>query len=93
MENIKVPTPPNNNRFPLLYKHLSPLLYLNNTIPSNSKILKRLNANADHNIGLIDSIIEMKKEQLTVLDEYKKAIIYEYVTGKKEVRHESRVPC
>lgn len=33
----------------------------------------------------IDSIIETKKEQLTVLDEYKKAIIYEYVTGKKEV--------
>ena len=33
----------------------------------------------------IDSIIEMKKEQLTVLDEYKKAMIYEYVTGKKEV--------
>ena len=33
----------------------------------------------------IDSIIETKKEQLTVLGEYKKAIIYEYVTGKKEV--------
>lgn len=33
----------------------------------------------------IDSIIEMKKEQLKVLDEYKKAMIYEYVTGKKEV--------
>lgn len=33
----------------------------------------------------IDSIIEAKKEQLTVLDEYKKTIIFEYVTGKKEV--------
>lgn len=33
----------------------------------------------------VDSIIETKKEQLVVLDEYKKAIIYEYVTGKKEV--------
>lgn len=33
----------------------------------------------------IDSIIETKKEQLKVLDEYKKSIIYEYVTGKKEV--------
>ena len=33
----------------------------------------------------IDSIIETKREQLTALDEYKKAIIYEYVTGKKEV--------
>lgn len=33
----------------------------------------------------IDSIIETKKEQLKVLEEYKKSIIYEYVTGKKEV--------
>ena len=33
----------------------------------------------------IDSIIEMKKEQLIVLDEYKQATICEYVTGKKEV--------
>lgn len=33
----------------------------------------------------INAIIEMKREQLTVLDEYRKAIIYEYVTGKKEV--------
>ena len=39
----------------------------------------------DKKCAEIDSIIEMKKEQLTVLDEYKKAIIYEYVTGKKEV--------
>ena len=41
----------------------------------------------DKKCAEIDSIIEMKKEQLTVLDEYKKAIIYEYVTGKKEVKH------
>lgn len=33
----------------------------------------------------IDSIIDVKKEQLAVLDEYKKSIIFEYVTGKKEV--------
>lgn len=39
----------------------------------------------DKKCAEIDSIIETKKEQLTVLGEYKKAIIYEYVTGKKEV--------
>lgn len=39
----------------------------------------------DEKCAEIDSIIETKKEQLTILDEYKKAIIYEYVTGKKEV--------
>lgn len=39
----------------------------------------------DNKCAEIDSVIETKKEQLKVLDEYKKAIIYEYVTGKKEV--------
>lgn len=39
----------------------------------------------DKKCAEIDFIIETKKEQLTILDEYKKAIIYEYVTGKKEV--------
>lgn len=39
----------------------------------------------DKKCAEIDSIIETKKEQLTVLDEYKKTIIFEYVTGKKEV--------
>jgi len=34
----------------------------------------------------IDAIITIKKEQLTVLDEYKKSVIYEYVTGKKLVK-------
>jgi type I restriction enzyme S subunit len=33
----------------------------------------------------IDSIITDKQEQLNILDEYKKSLIYEYVTGKKEV--------
>lgn len=40
----------------------------------------------DEKCAKIDIIIEIKKEQLIVLDEYKKAIIYEYVTGKKQVR-------
>ena len=34
----------------------------------------------------IDTIIQNKKEQLDVLAEYKKSLIYEYVTGKKEVK-------
>lgn len=33
----------------------------------------------------IDSLIEKKTELLTQLEEYKKSVIYEYVTGKKEV--------
>lgn len=33
----------------------------------------------------IDKIITEKQEQLTILSDYKKSLIYEYVTGKKEV--------
>ena len=33
----------------------------------------------------VDAIIAQKQEQLAVLADYKKSIIYEYVTGKKEV--------
>ncbi len=33
----------------------------------------------------IDQIIKLKKEQLLILSDYKKSIIYEYVTGKKEI--------
>lgn len=33
----------------------------------------------------IDTIIADKKRQLDILDDYKKSLIYEYVTGKKEV--------
>lgn len=33
----------------------------------------------------IDAVISNKKEQLTTLEEYKRSLIFEYVTGKKEV--------
>lgn len=33
----------------------------------------------------VDGIIDQKKEQLSILETYKKSLIYEYVTGKKEV--------
>lgn len=39
----------------------------------------------DNKCRKIDIIIKEKKEQLNILNEYKKSIIYEYVTGKKEV--------
>lgn len=39
----------------------------------------------DYRLSLADSIISNKKIQLETLDAYKKSIIYEYVTGKKEV--------
>lgn len=33
----------------------------------------------------VDAIIEQKKEQMAVLDAYKCSLIFEYITGKKEV--------
>lgn len=42
--------------------------------------------NLEKKCAEIDGAIEEKKEQLETLEQYKKSIIYEYVTGKKEVK-------
>lgn len=39
----------------------------------------------DGKCGEIDEIIDGKRKQLEILKEYKQSVIYEYVTGKKEV--------
>ena len=39
----------------------------------------------DDKCGKIDGIIQAKQQQLEILQQYKKAVIFEYVTGKKEV--------
>ena len=39
----------------------------------------------DEKVRKIDEILKSKKSQLEILAEYKKSLIYEYVTGKKEV--------
>lgn len=39
----------------------------------------------DDKLDETDSIIETKQKQIDTLSEYKKSLIYEYVTGKKEV--------
>ena len=44
----------------------------------------------DKKCGEIDAIIQDKQQQLEKLEEYKKAIIFEYVTGKKPVPEEER---
>lgn len=46
---------------------------------------KRIATFLDKKCSEIDALIKEKKEQLTTLEEYKKSLIYEYVTGKKEV--------
>ncbi len=39
----------------------------------------------DNKCSEIDSLIAIKQQKIDVLKEYKKSVIYEYVTGKKEV--------
>ena len=39
----------------------------------------------DEKTATINGFIEAKQQQLSILEEYKKSLIYEYVTGKKEV--------
>ena len=44
-----------------------------------------ISAFLDKKCAEIDSVIETKQKQLETLAEYRKSLIYEYVTGKKEV--------
>lgn len=39
----------------------------------------------DKKTSEIEGVVNLKKEQLSILEDYKNAFIYEYVTGKKEV--------
>lgn len=52
-----------------------------NDISSQNEIVDYL----DSKCLKIDGAIKDKQKQLEILDEYKKTLIYEYVTGKKEV--------
>ncbi len=50
-------------------------------IDMQRQIIKYLDAKC----GQIDTLISEKQDQLSTLNSYKKSLIYEYVTGKKEV--------
>ena len=39
----------------------------------------------DNKCAQIDELISAKQSQIEMLESYKKSLIYEYVTGKKEV--------
>ena len=51
-------------------------------------VQKEIAAYLNKKCAEIDSVLNDKKEQLNVLQEYKKSLFYEYVTGKKEVPNE-----
>ncbi len=47
---------------------------------------KKIAEYLDKKCAEIDEIIKNKQEQLETIEEYKKSLIYEYVTGKKEAK-------
>ena len=71
----------NGVRQGLNYSEFSKLLLLEPPMVEQEKIVKYL----DQKCSELDTIISDKKKQLEILTEYKKSLIYEYVTGKKEV--------
>ncbi|WP_316636628.1 restriction endonuclease subunit S [uncultured Ruminococcus sp.] len=52
------------------------------SIPEQSEIVAYLNEKT----AAIDSLIQKKEQLISELEAYKKSLIYEYVTGKKEVK-------
>ena len=49
---------------------------------------KRISDYLDEKCAAIDRLIEIKNNKIEKLEEYKKSLIFEYVTGKKEVAYE-----
>ena len=65
----------------LRWNKLSELPYPVPSIQEQQKIVEYI----DSMIDKTNAVIADKQAQLATLDEYKKSLIYEYVTGKKEV--------
>ncbi|MDY4486340.1 MAG: hypothetical protein SPE14_09660, partial [Anaerovibrio sp.] len=65
----------------LRWNKLAELPYPTTSYDEQTEIVSYL----DTKCSEIDSLIADKKRQLDILADYKKSLIYEYVTGKKEV--------
>lgn len=66
----------------LRWNKLAELLYPVPTIAEQNAIVEHI----DNIIEQTDTLIADKKSQLETLEQYKKSLIYEYVTGKKQVK-------
>ena len=71
----------NGVRQGLNYSEFKKLLVISPTFDEQKNIVEYL----DSKCLSIDNIINSKKQQLEKLEEYKKSLIFEYVTGKKEI--------
>lgn len=64
----------------LRWNKLSVLLYPVPPLEEQTEIVQYI----EDTLNKVNSVISEKKQQFEVLDSYKKSLIYEYVTGKKE---------
>lgn len=64
----------------LRWNKLSVLLYPVPPLEEQAEIVQYI----EDTLNKVNGVISEKKQQLTVIDSYKKSLIYEYVTGKKE---------
>lgn len=53
-------------------------------IPPDDEILRIIKKVKETEV-MVDDLIKIKQQKIEELKEYKKSLIYEYVTGKKEV--------
>lgn len=65
----------------LRWNKLAELFYPIPPLNEQNKIVVFIN----ETLAKVDHVIEEKRQQLSTLSDYKKSLIYEYVTGKKEV--------
>lgn len=65
----------------LNFDELSKLMLIKPSIEEQNEIVEFL----DSKCAEIDTCIADKKKQISTLEDYKKSVIYEYVTGKREV--------
>lgn len=65
----------------LRWNKLAELFYLIPPLAEQEQIVAKI----DEMLAKVDALIAEKQNQLATLEEYKKSVIFEYVTGKKEV--------
>ena len=65
----------------LRWNKLAELFYLIPPLAEQKQIVAKI----DEMLSKVDALIAEKQNQLATLEEYKKSVIFEYVTGKKEV--------
>lgn len=65
---------------------VSTIQNLKTCIPPNKAVQEEIATFLDKKCHAIDDVIAQKSMQLNCIEDYKKSLIFEYVTGKKRVK-------